>query len=103
MPGRETISFFEGENGMSADVAGQQLTGTKIRHPFLHRVPASGMGRGRKKISVKFGQIQTSSAIAGVTAGQSEGQIFPRRVRDSGTHQRSSVRRSQRNSIGAVD
>jgi hypothetical protein len=55
---------------MNFDVAGQQLTGTKIRHLFLHQVPAKALTFSRRKIPAqlsqnrpKVGQLRSVSVI----------------------------------------
>lgn len=71
----KTKSFLEGENGMSVDVAGQQLTGTKAGHPFLHWItrlhhgfePKVVSGKNRSKPAI-FSHFQLKSA--GVSQGR---------------------------------
>lgn len=97
MQGLKTKSFFEGENRMTFDVAGQQLTATEIGHPFLHLEDTGG----NQPISAKTGQnrvrlghlrnkgrrdsvtLSQFRRLGGVTAGQREGQDFPRWVTES--------------------
>jgi len=57
----KTISFFEGENGMRVDVAGQQLTGTRTGHPFLHRVSAEVTDLSDGRLPSKYSQVGSSS------------------------------------------
>jgi hypothetical protein len=62
MRGLQTISFSEGENGMTCHVAYQQLTGIGTAHPFLHWVPAGAISLSRGLISAGVHQNQPKSA-----------------------------------------
>ena len=113
----KTISFLEGENGMSVDVACQQFTGTQIGHPFLHRVSADLGGSSRQQVSFKFSQFQSRTGhIRSIWAKLGKFEPFQGSGRvsekvkgsfgESGSQyciSRRIVRHGQRNSIGAVD
>jgi len=62
MQGLKTISFLEGENGMTCYVAYQQDTGTGPAYPFLHRVPAGAISFSGGQISAEVGQNQPKSS-----------------------------------------
>lgn len=78
---KKTDSFFEGENRMTFDVAGQELTGTETGHPFLHpgdsggNQPKAGQTRSFSvKVRQNCSHLQSLSDVLGVTAGQKDGQ-----------------------------
>jgi len=58
MRGPRTISFFDGENSMSGDVAFQRVTGSTLGHPFLHPAPVGAIGLERKRLSAEFSRLQ---------------------------------------------